>query len=295
VTLVAAARGGEVSAGRRPLRLVVERCAYWLLLAPAIVLMLVFYVYPLVQVLWISVSEPTPGLGNYERLLTSASIHNVLLTTARICLVTTAVTLVLAYLVAYALTHARARMQRLMLLGILLPLWISVLVRAFAWVTLLRREGLVNNALGSLGLIQEPVALMWNEAGIAIGIYMLPFGVLPLWASMREIDQRCLAAARGLGASRLQTFLRVFLPLSLPGIIAAGVLVFIFSLGFFVTPAILGGGKTLMVAEYISVQILEVLRWGVGTMLASTLIVVIFLALATLSRVVDLGKVFGAK
>jgi putative spermidine/putrescine transport system permease protein len=298
VTLLeAAARGERAGAARRPLRLLGESGAYWLLLAPALALMLVFYVYPLVQVLWISVTEPTPGLGNYERLLTSASIHNMLLTTARICVVTTAVTLVLAYIVAYALTHASSRAQRLMLLGVLLPLWISVLVRAFAWVTLLRREGLVNNALGALGLIEEPLALMWNETGIAIGMihYMLPFGVLPLWASMREIDQRCLAAARGLGATRLQTFRRVFLPLSLPGIIAAGVLVFIFSLGFFVTPAILGGGKTLMIAEYISIQILEVLRWGIGTMLASTLIIAIFLALATLSRVVDLGKVFGAK
>ena len=104
----------------------------------------------------------------------------------------------------------------------------------------------MNNALIGMGVIDEPLALMWNEVGVTIGMvhYMLPLGILPLWAAMRDIDRRVLAASRGLGASALQTFLRVFLPLSLPGVIGAGLLVFIFSLGFFVTPAILGGGKT---------------------------------------------------
>jgi putative spermidine/putrescine transport system permease protein len=110
-------------------------------------------------------------------------------------------------------------------------------------VTLLRRQGLVNNALIGMGAIDEPLALMWNEIGVTIGMvhYMLPLGILPLWAAMRDIDGRVLAASRGLGASATQTFVRVFLPLSLPGVIGAGLLVFIFSLGFFITPAILGG------------------------------------------------------
>ncbi len=153
-------------------------------------------------------------------------------------------------------------------------MWISALVRAFAWVVLLRREGVFNSALLSLGLIDRPLALIWNELGVVIGMvhYMLPYAVLPLYANMRDIDQRCIAAARGLGASRRQTFLRVFLPLSVPGIVGAGILVFVYSLGFFVTPAILGGGKTLMIAEFIRLQIVEILRWGTGTMLATVLI-----------------------
>ena len=115
----------------------------------------------------------------------------------------------------------------------------------------------MNNALIGMGVIDEPLALMWNEIGVTIGMvhYMLPLGILPLWAEMRDIDGRVLAASRGLGASATQTFLRVFLPLSLPGVIGAALLVFIFSLGFFITPAILGGGKTIMIAEYINVQI----------------------------------------
>ena len=274
-----------------------EQRTSWLLIAPALALVVVFYFTPLARVLWISVSEPALGFDNYALLFTSAPIARMLMTTARICVFTTAITLVLAYAVAYVLTHSSRLAQRLMVLGVLLPLWMSVLVRAFAWVTLLRREGLINKALMAAGLIDEPLALMWNEVGVVIGMvhYMLPLGILPLWAAMRDIDGRCLAAARGLGASPLQTFFRVFLPLSLPGIIGAGLLVFIFSLGFFITPAILGGGKTIMAAEYIDVQIQESLRWGVGTMIASTLIGVIFLLMFALGRIVDLRTLFGAK
>jgi putative spermidine/putrescine transport system permease protein len=274
-----------------------DRRSAWLLIAPALLLVGVVYFLPLARVLAISVMEPEPGLGNYALLFTSAPIQRVLGTTLRICLFTTSITLVLAYVVAYVLTHARPTAQRLMMLGVLLPLWMSVLVRAFAWVTLLRRQGLVNNALIGMGAIDEPLALMWNEIGVTIGMvhYMLPLGILPLWAAMRDIDGRVLAASRGLGASATQTFVRIFLPLSLPGVIGAGLLVFIFSLGFFITPAILGGGKTIMVAEYINVQIQESLRWGVGTMIASTLVAFIFALMFALSRLVDLRTLFGAK
>jgi putative spermidine/putrescine transport system permease protein len=269
---------------------------YWLLIAPALLLMVVFYIYPIGRVLWMSVTVPAPGLDNYALLATSGSIQKMLWTTARISVVTTMITLVLAYVVSYALVHASPRTQRWMFLGVLIPLWISVLVRAFAWFVLLRREGLINSTLLSMGVIDTPLNLIWNEVGVMIGMvhYMLPFGILPIFANMRDIDQRCMAAARGLGAKRSEAFWRIFLPLSLPGVVGASILVFIFSLGFFVTPALLGGGKTLMIAEYIKVQILEVVRWGVGTMLAATLLVVIGGLLAGLSRVVDLRKLFGA-
>lgn len=282
---------------RQPRARLGDEGAYALLLAPALVMMLVFYVLPVARVLWISVTDPAPGLGNYALLFTSAPIQRMIATTARIACVTTAITLVLAYLVAYALTFAGETARRVMLVGVLVPLWISVLVRAFAWIALLRREGVVNAALTSAGLIDAPLPLIWNETGIVIGMvhYMLPLGILPLYAAMRDIDPRVLAAARGLGAGRGQVFRRVFLPLSLPGVIGSGVLVFIFSLGFFVTPALLGGGRTLMAAEYINVQIHELLRWGLGTMVASTLAIVVVALVIGLGRVVDLGRLFGGR
>jgi putative spermidine/putrescine transport system permease protein len=270
---------------------------YGLLVLPALVLMLAFYAYPVVRVLWISVADPVPGFGNYALLFTSASVQRTLSVTARIACITTAITLVLSYLVAYALAFSSEAARRVMLVGVLVPLWISVLVRAFAWVALLRREGVVNSGLISSGIIDAPLALVWNETGIVIGMvhYMLPLGILPLYSAMRDIDPRCLAAARGLGASRGQVFRRIFFPLSLPGVIASGLLVFIFSLGFFVTPAILGGGRTMMAAEYINVQIHDLVRWGIGTMVASTLAIVVVILVLVMGRLADIGRLFGAR
>jgi putative spermidine/putrescine transport system permease protein len=283
-------------AARAKTRAVSVRTFYWLLVVPALGAMLAFYFFPLARVLWISVTEPRPGLDNYALLWSSASVHNVLLVTARICVITTTITLVLGYVVAYAMVHARGRQLRWLTFFVLLPLWVSVLVRAFAWVTLLRSNGLVNQTLLGLGVIGEPLPLVRNELGVAIGMihYMIPFAVLPLYANMQGIDLRLVAAARGLGANRWQAFRRVFLPLSLPGLVGAGVLVFIFSLGFYVTPAILGGGRVFMIAEYIGVQILNIIRWGLGAMLATTLLVGVLLLMAALGRLVNLRKLFGA-
>lgn len=269
---------------------------WWLLILPAFALLVAFYIAPIVQVLAISVTEPELGLGNYERIFTSGAVQRVIMTTLRICAITTVLALLLGYAIAYAITLASPRARGWWVLAVLVPLWISVLVRAFAWVTLLRRQGLVNNTLMNAGVISEPLHLVWNEFGIIVGMvhYMVPFAVLPMLSSMREIDPRLLAAARGLGASRGAVFGRVFLPLSMPGVIAAAVLVFIFSLGFYITPAILGGGKTLMVAEWISLQILDLIRWGLGTMMATMLVLAILVTLAVFSRVVDLRRIFGS-
>jgi putative spermidine/putrescine transport system permease protein len=273
-----------------------RQTGWWLLILPAFLLMTAFYVAPILQVLAISFTEPQPGLQNYERLFTSESVQRVIWTTLRICLITTALALLLGYALAYRIALAEERVRRWWILAVLVPLWISVLVRAFAWVTLLRRQGLVNQALLETGVIAEPLQLVWNEFGIVVGMvhYMVPYAVLPMLATMREIDPRLLAAARGLGASRFAVFARVFLPLSAPGLIAAGVLVFIFSLGFYITPAILGGGKTLMVAEWIGLQILDLIRWGLGTMMATVLVVAILTTLAIFSRAVDLRRLFGS-
>ena len=259
--------------------------------------MLVFYAYPVGRVLWISVTDPAPGLGNYGLLLTNAAIGRMIWTTLQIAVFTTAITLGLGYAVAYALVFSGEVAKRIMIVGILIPLWISVLVRAFAWVALLRREGVINTALQATGLVDGPLPLIWNETGVLIGMvhYMLPLAILPLYSAMRDIDLRCIAAARGLGATRGQVFRRVFWPLSLPGVIGSGLLVFIFSLGFFVTPAILGGGRILMAAEYINVQIHELVRWGLGTAVASALVIVVVALVVILGRLVDLGRLFGSR
>lgn len=267
----------------------------WAMVAPALVLMLTLYVYPILQVLAISVTEPKPGLANYGELFDSGAVQRVLWTTARICVATTAIAVLLGYIVSYVMTAGSERLQRAILAIVVLPLWISALVRAFAWVVLLRREGIVNMVLQDLGIAHAPVALVWNDVGVTIGMvhYMLPYAILPLYANMRDIDRRYITAARGLGASRLQAFRRIFLPLSLPGIVAATALVLVYSLGFFIIPAILGGGKTLMIAEYVWLQISELLNWGRGTMLAVVLLATVFALLGTVTWLVGAKRLFG--
>jgi len=269
---------------------------YWLLVTPAVLMMVGLYFFPLAKVLWISVTEPVPGFGNYAKLLTSESVHKVLIVTARICVITTVVTLVLGYVLSYAMVQAKGAWLRGLTFFVLLPLWISVLVRAFSWVALLRSNGVINQALLSAGVISEPLVLLRNELGVIIGMvhYMVPFAVLPLYSNMRGIDLRLIAAARLLGASPWRAFRRIFLPLSLPGVVASGVLVFIFSMGFYVTPALLGGGRVFMIAEYIGVQITQTVNWGLGTMLATLLLVCILAIMAALGRIVDMRKLFGA-
>ncbi|MFO1059111.1 MAG: ABC transporter permease [Dongiaceae bacterium] len=284
--------GSMRSGGWRPPRGIV---ANLLLLLPACALLGLFYFYPLFEVLRTSVTEPRPGLGNYARLVDSEAIRRVFLTTFRVSALTTAIALLLGYVVAYVLAHGPARLVRAMLILVLLPFWISTLVRAFAWIVLLRAQGLVNGLLQELGLIGRPLALIYNDLGVIVGMvhYMVPLAALTIYAQMRGIDRRVVQAARGLGAGPLEAFLRVFLPLSLPGIVAAAILIFISALGFFITPALLGGGKSLMIAEYVSFLISDTLNWGLGTALAATLALAVFLLLAALSRVVDLRRVFG--
>ncbi len=270
---------------------------YWILIVAPLAVLALFYLYPLSKVLYLSVTVPTPGFGNFAKLVDSSAVQRILMTTARICVITTAISLVLGYLVAYTALHVRRGHETWILFIVLLCFWLSVLIRAFAWLTLLQSRGVVNTVLMDTGLIASPLALVRNEFGVILGMvhYMIPYAVLPLYANMKGIDARLVPAARGLGASPLEAFWKVYLPLSLPGIISAGMLVFIFSLGFYITPALLGGGKTLMIAEYIAVQITETLNWGLGTMLASTLLIVVFAIIAAMSRFVDMRQVFGVK
>jgi len=271
--------------------------ASWLMILPLLVALGLLYVAPLLDVLWISVTDPTPGLGNYQRLIETPSMQRVLWTTLRLSAITTLVALPLAYVVAWTILHSSPR-HRLWITGfVLVPFWVSVLVRAFAWLTLLRTEGLINRALLDAGLIAEPLALVRNDLGVLIGMvhYLIPYAVLPLLANMRGIDPRLEAASRSLGAGPFTGFLRVYLPLSKPGIFAAGLLVFVLSLGFLVTPAILGGGRVVMISEYVRIQIFQTVRWGVGTMMASCLLLTVLTLLVVMSRVVDVRQMFGAK
>ncbi len=267
-----------------------------LLVGPLPVLLLLLYVVPFLGIASWSVTLPEPGLANFERLATDGPAFAVILRTLRICFITTVIALMLGYLLAYHWVFGSARVRWLVELGILIPFWISVLVRTFGWLVLLGREGLVNDVLTASGLTDEPLALVRNELGVIVGMvhFMVPFAVLPIASSLRQMDRRLTLASRGLGARPATTFLLIVLPLSLPGIVGAATIVFVFSLGFFVTPAILGGGRTVMVAEYIYLQIFQTTNWGFGAALSLLLIAIVAGLVALVARVARLHKLAGA-
>jgi len=267
-----------------------------LLALPALLLIGVCFVLPVGNILRLSFIEPLAGFGNYVHLATDPLYFRIAATTLRISALTTILAVVLGYLLAYVIAQASPRVRSWLLLIVLIPFWMSVLVRAFAWILLLQREGLLNAALLSLGVIQQPLSLLGNETGVLIGMvhYMIPYATLPLLSSMLAIDPRLMAASRACGAGPVRTMWRIFVPLSLPGLAGATILVFVLNLGFLVTPALLGGGKVIMVAQYIQFGINETLNWGIATALATSLLALVLLSLVVASKFVRTETLFGA-
>lgn len=267
----------------------------WFLVAPFLLLVAAFYLGPILNILWLSFTDPVPGVGNYRELYEFDALVRIIWTTVRVCVITTFFSVLLGYVIAYAMVHAHENKRNLMLGFVLVSFWISILVRTFSWLMLLGRNGLVNNAFETIGIISEPIAFMRNELGVLIGMvhYMVPYAVLPLLVNMQTLDMRVMNASRNLGASGTQTFWRIYLPLTTPGLVASTLLVFILSLGFYVTPAVLGGGKVLMVAEYIYVQLLVTLQWGTAAMLAALMLFGVLGLLYVMSRFMKLSTVFG--
>src|SRR5262245_4804851 len=210
------------------------------LLLPAVAWLALFFVYPIGRLFYLSLFAPTFTLRHYARLVAAPVYLRILENTFEISLLVTVLALALGYPLAYLLASARPRAAALMLGCIMLPLLTSVLVRTYAWMVLLGRRGLVNESLVALGLLDAPVPLLYNRTGVTIGMVhvLLPFMVLPLYSAMKAIDVELVRAAENLGASPRQAFLRVYLPLSLPGVAAGCVLVFVAAIGFFVTPAL---------------------------------------------------------
>lgn len=264
-----------------------------LLVLPLVAFLLVVFVYPLISVLARSLSDPEPGLGNYAAFFDSPVYLDVLVNTFVVAGLVTLVTLVLGFPYAYLMTLATPFWRGVLMVAVLVPFWTSLLVRTFAWVLILRDTGVVNEVIGALG--GQPVPLLRNLAGVLIGMVqvMLPFAVLPIYATMRGIDRRLLQAAEGLGARPAFAFWRIYAPLTVPGVAAATLLVFVSSLGFYVTPALLGGPRNVMIGELIVQQLSGVLRWGFASALAVILLVVTGVLLLLAARVVDLRRMIG--
>ena len=275
-----------------------RRAGRWevpLLLLPALAWLTLLFLVPIARLFYLSFFGPGFTLRNYAKLITEPSYLKILLNTFEISLTVTVLALLLGYPVAFLLATARPRAAALMLACIMLPLWTSVLVRTYAWMVLLGRRGVVNEALTVLDLLHDPLPLLYNRTGVTIGMVhvLLPFMILPLYSVMKGIDVELLKAAQNLGANARQSFLRVYLPLSLPGIGAGCLLVFVTALGFFITPALLGGRGDMMISMLIETQVRELLNWEFASALAVTLLAFTAAILAIYQRWLGLDRLWG--
>jgi putative spermidine/putrescine transport system permease protein len=270
----------------------------WALLAvPAILFLVVFFLVPLLAMSVRSVTDPPgAGLSNYEQFFAEQAYVRILTNTFWIALLATVMCLLVGYPYAYLMTVVPGRIAGLLVMAVLLPFWSSLLVRTFAWQVLLRDTGVINRFLLDLGLISEPLTLIRTTGGVILGMshILLPFMVLPLYAVMRRIDPEFGRAAANLGASPTTAFIRVYVPLSLPGILAGSLLVFVLALGFYITPALLGGLHDQMISQLIVQQIQQRLNWGFGTAMSVLLVGITLAILFLASRAVRLRDVFGS-
>lgn len=246
-----------------------------LLALPLMILLLVIYIAPIAALVPASVGAPRLDFSKYTDIATDPFYQAVFIRTFRLAGEVMLLVIVIAYPTAYLIWRSPPNVAALLLILVLFPLYTSVLVRNYAWTALLARNGVINDLLQALGLVSEPLRILNTETAVLIGMVhvLTPYAILPMYTALRRIDPVYLQASSILGASGWETFRRVVFPLSLPGTIAAAVLVFVLALGFYITPAILGGPKSLMAANLIDTQVNKLLDFGSGAAMAIVLLV----------------------
>jgi ABC-type spermidine/putrescine transport system permease subunit I len=269
-----------------------------LLVLPALIFLLVFFVLPLLRMLQLSIFDPAFTLEHYAEFVEVPAYAAVTWNTFVLAFNVALICLVVGYPVAYAINSTSPQIRRLVIIPVMLPYLTSLMVRTYAWMVLLGREGLLNQALGAFDI--GPLKLMNNSFGVYVGMVhvLLPLMILPLCSSMTNIDRRVIRAAHSLGAPPWMAFMRVFLPLSLPGVIAGTSLVFIVALGYFVTPAILGSLENTTISMVIDQQVGVALNWGFAAALGVVLLLATLVALggamllaSVLARLLGLGEI----
>lgn len=261
---------------------------------PGLFYVLIFMVVPLGFILVYSFMQrgayggvvPTFNIDNYVRALDSIYLK-VLLNSLIVAFTTTLLALMIGYPVAYAITRLPKRLQSIFLILIVLPFWTNFLIRTYAWILLLNSEGIINSALQSVGFLSAPLDVLYTPPAVVIGLLYgyLPLMILPIYSALERIDPTLQEAAVNLGASRRESFLHVTLPLSLNGAMIGCIFVFVPSIGNFIVPELLGGGKTVMVGNLIRDQFLKARDWPFGSVLALVLVALLVILFAVQARV----------
>ncbi|WP_157929626.1 ABC transporter permease [Phyllobacterium zundukense] len=256
-------------------------------------LIAVLYAIPMTGLFLSSFGIPgSPGVSAYTDMLASSAVRNVIWITFKVSIVTTVISVVIGYIIALAIIHSKGGAKSFLLALVIIPFWLSALVRALAWLILLRNNGLVNETLLSLGLVSEPLKLARNQLGVLIAMvhFCVPFAVFPILGAINALDSRHLMAAKSLGATQFHAWKDVHFPLTLPSVISASFLVFVLCLGFFVTPAIIGGGRVVMVSEYVSLSVLVTLRWTAAAALSVAILLATICFMGLVGRLVGFRR-----
>ncbi|PZX13097.1 putative spermidine/putrescine transport system permease protein [Palleronia aestuarii] len=286
------------SDGRRAATLSAETREQWSMFGLALPALLIVGFLVFLPVGWLFglslVADGQPSLVHYRRLLEPAYL-SIFTQTFQISFQVTAMALLLGYPLAYLLSQIPRKVAGLLMICVMLPFWTSILVRTYAWMVLLQRRGIINGWLIDLGLIDRPLSLVNNYTGTVIGMLhvMLPFMILPLYSALVKVDTSLMRAASNLGATPMRAFFTVFLPLSMPGVIAGTLLVFVLCLGFYVTPALLGGGRVIMVSMKIQQNAAMYFDWGAASALGVVLLAATALLFWVISRVTRIERLFG--
>ena len=267
------------------------------LAVPGLLLIGAIALSPIAWLFWLSFRSGSDfTFEHYERLL-HPTYTLTLQTTFELSFLVTTICIALGYPLAYLISQVRPRLAAFLLLLVLFPVWTSLLVRCYAWLVLLQRRGVVNSWLQDMGVIEAPLRLMHNFTGTTIGMVhiMLPFMVLPLYATMRSIDRDYMRAAANLGASPVKAFWHVFVPLSLPGLFAGIIIVFVLCLGFYVTPALLGGGRVMMWSMQIERNVTYHSDWGAASALGVVLLAMTLAILWGVGRLIGFDRIVGGR
>lgn len=276
----------------------------WALLAPSLGAVFLLLVVPVCFIVVYSFWLRAPSgadivafqFGNYSKFFQDFFYPSILLRTIRVSLECVFLCLVMGYIPAYFFYRSKTRFKSLLMLLIMLPFWISFIIRTLSWINILGDTGLINYLLVSAGILGEPLGMLYNEGAVLMGLiqYLLPFMILNIYVSLEGIDQSLLEAARSMGCTEWQAFREVTLPLSLPGVSAGSLLVFVLSAGTYLPPMILGGPGNEMIANLIFKRVIGTLDWPFGSAISVILLLLVGTIVWTYNRYLGINQVFKA-
>tara|TARA_B100001964_G_C14032317_1_gene508837 strand:- start:13 stop:837 length:825 start_codon:yes stop_codon:yes gene_type:complete len=254
-----------------------------LLLLPAISFTLIIIIFPVFELFQSSFFDPDFTTKHVEKFFSKKLYLKVLINTVKISLGTTFLCFILGYPTAYFIAHSNKKLRGLFLFLILLPFWISILIRSYSWMAVLGIEGVINTIFISIGILEKPIRMLYTTGTVYLAMVqiMLPIMILTIYSTMIRIEEDYIKAARILGANPIQAFIKIYFPLSFSGVVSGSIIIFILSMGFFITPALVGGKKDMMIGNLINFQINQLLNWGfasfIGLVLLLTTLIIVLL------------------